>query len=66
MLFAVKQEHKSNRIANCLLLQAIFLIFWCKITNKTLDTHKCLLPIKNAKLVENKIAKGAKIVKCFR
>jgi len=36
------------------------LIFRCKIKNETPDIHKYLLLIKNAKLVENKIAKKVK------
>jgi len=60
MLFGVKQDHKFSLTINCVLLQARFLIFRCKIKNETLDIHKYLSLIKNAKLVEYKIAKRSK------
>jgi len=49
-------KHKFSSILNCLLLQARFLIFRCKVSKNTPNMHMYFLLIKNVKLVERKIA----------
>jgi len=40
--------------------------FRCNIKNESLDIHKYLLLIKNAKLVKNKVAKKSKNLEFYR
>jgi len=54
MLFGVKSENKFSSVLNCLLLQARFLIFRCKVAKQTSNMHMYLLLIKNIKLAEKK------------
>ena len=56
MLFGVECNHKFYVSINCLLLQARFLIFWCK-TAKNIP-NKYYLVVENIKQLKNELLKS--------